>query len=65
MKKLTNKQIAESIAEQVYNPSLTKTEFAFQLFIERMCCPIGCDSYTDDEMKDWVLKKLNEVDSKK
>lgn len=62
MEKLTNKQIAEAIAEEVYNPSLTKTAFAFQLFVERMCCPPGCDGYTDDEMKEWVLKKLKEAD---
>ena len=60
-KTLTNKQIADLIGKEMYNPSLTETEFAFQLFVERMVRPPNCDAYTDIEMKEWVLKKLEEV----
>jgi hypothetical protein len=59
-KGLTNKQIADLIATDVYNPSMTETEFAFQLFVERMVCPPNCDAYSDDEMKTWILQKLEE-----
>ena len=59
-KGLTNKQIAELIAKDVYNPCMTETEFAFQLFVEHMVCPPNCDAYSDDEMKKWILQKLEE-----
>ncbi len=59
-KTLTNEQIAELIANEVYNPSMTETAFAFQLFVERMVCPPNCDAYSDDEMKKWILQKLEE-----
>jgi hypothetical protein len=58
METLTNKEIAEEISKTVYNPSTTKAAFAFQLFVERMVCPPECDGYTDVEMKEWILKKL-------
>ena len=57
-KTLTNEQIADLIANDVYSPSTTATAFAFQLFVERMVCPPNCDAYSDDEMKKWILQKL-------
>jgi hypothetical protein len=55
---LSNKKIAEIIAKKVYNPSLSDTEFAFQLFVEKMACPKDCKSYSEKDMKKWILKKL-------
>lgn len=48
---MENEQIANLMAEKMYGPSTTDTEFAFQLFVEKIVLPIDRDGYTHDEIK--------------
>lgn len=59
---MENEKIAELIAERLYNPTASETDFAFQLFIERFVIPQGETSYNNLTMKTWVLDALNKRD---
>lgn len=59
MKKLSNTQIATLISEKLFGPSLDETEFAFQLFVEKMVCPKNCIGWSKEQMRTWILFKLN------
>lgn len=44
---------------------ITETEFAIQLFVERMVCPVNNESYSEKQMKNWILEKLNKAKEQK
>ncbi len=55
----SNEKIAKLIAAKLYGPSLSATEFAFQLFVEKIVCPEDCSSYTETDMENWIVEFLN------
>ena len=56
---MKNKKIAGLMAKKLYGPSLDETDFAFQLFVEKVVMPPNVKSYTDKDMKIWILDFLS------
>ena len=59
---MTNKKIAELMARKLYNPSENETEYAFQLFVERLLIPYNVSNYTEERMREWIVNCLNGKD---
>lgn len=59
---MENEMIAELMAEKLYGPTVSETDFAFQLFVERFVIPQGERSYNNLTMKTWILDALNKRD---
>ena len=53
--KLTKKEIANLIAEKLYNPTKNKTDYAFQLFIESAVLPDDCNDYDDKKLVKYLM----------
>jgi len=52
--KMTDKQIADSIAEICYYPTNTKEKQAIQLFFEKICLPPNEKWYTIETMSKYI-----------
>ena len=59
---MENEKIAELISERLYGLTASETDFAFQLFVEKIVLPFSVRSYTNLDMKRYVLLALEKRD---
>lgn len=59
---MKNEEIAKLVAERVYNPGKSDTDFAIQLFVESTVLSDDCQGYTSEGLERRILVHLNTVD---
>jgi len=59
---MTNEEIAELMAEKLFDSAENKIEFAFQLFVERFVLSPEERGYTKASMKASIIKSLKKQD---
>ena len=55
---MTNERIAKQLARKVYGTQRNTTDEAVQLFVEKVVLPADCESYTEAELYEYILTKL-------
>lgn len=56
---MDNKEIAQRISEMIIKNYTGDDTFAVQLFVEKVCVPEEVQSYSQQELKEHILKYLN------
>jgi hypothetical protein len=56
---MENKEIAKRISEMVWKNYEDNDIFAVQLFVEKICLPEGVQSYTQEDLEEYILKIAN------
>ena len=59
---MKNEEIAKLVAEQVYSPGKTRTDFAVQFFVENTVLSKDCQGYTVEGLERRILVHLNYID---
>ena len=57
---MTNEKIAELLGKLCYDAHEKETDYAVQLFVERVVLPKSIISYNAEVMQEFILKYLNE-----